>query len=464
MKRIFNTLILVSIMQNLTVAQQADTASYSFTLQQAIAYTYEHQANLLNARLDEMAAKHTVKDYTGIGLPQINSSIEFIDNVQLPTQFFPDFLSPSVYGILYDEGLISSIPDQNNQQFPVKFGTRYNTTAGISASQLIFDGTYIVGLKAAKTYRELTTRSTLVTQAEIAEKVSKAYYDVLINNERMELLNTNITRLKKLSDDTRAMYDNGFVEKIDADRVELAFNTMVTEKEKTERLIQLGYLLLKFQMGMDLSAKLTLTDKLNDMKLETTGLVNETFDFSRRPEFSVLQTNQKLQHLLVKKERFGYLPSLVAFGNLNTVASRNEFDVFDGSKPWFASGFIGAKLSMPIFDGLSRNARIQKNKIELAKVNNSMSQLKTGIQLEIASARVSLQNGLASLQTQKKNMELAGEISRVTRIKYEQGVGSNLEVVTAESALKEAQVGYLTALYDAMISKIDLDKATGNLK
>ena len=123
-----------------------------------------------------------------------------------------------------------------------------------------------------------------------------------------------------------------------------------------------------------------------------------------------------------------------------------------------------AKLSLTIFNGFSRNARIQKSKIELDKVNNSMEQLKTGISLQIASAKINLQNSLASLQTQRKNMELADEISRVTKIKYEQGVGSNLEVVTAESALKEAQVSYFGAMYDAMISKIDLDKASGNLK
>ncbi len=461
MKRIISLFILLPYFAG---AQVRDTADYRFTLKQAIAFAYEHQADMQNALLDEKAAHHTVNEFTGIGLPQLNGTIDFTDYIQLPTSFFPDFLSPAVYGILYDEGLVNSVPAANNALLPVKFGTRYNASAGLSASQLIFDGTYVVGLKAAKTYKELTYKSTFVTQAELAEKVSKAYYAVLVNNERLELLTANINRLKKLRDDTRAMYENGFVEKIDADRVELAYNTIVTEKEKTDRLIQLGYLLLKFQIGMQLSVNLSLTDKLADVKLEEAILTNEQFDYAKRPEYSVLQTNQKLQQLLVRKEKFGYLPSLVAFGSLNTAASRNKFDFFDGSQPWFANGLIGAKLSMPLFDGLSRNARVQKNKIELAKVNNTLEQLQTGISLQIASARTGLQNSLASLQTQKKNMELAAEISRITKIKYEQGVGSNLEVVSAESDLKEAQVNYYSALYDALISKVELDKATGSLK
>jgi len=463
MKKIFSTVILVFILFSRLWAQEKDTASYAFNFQQALSYAYTHQADIVNARLDEKASKHTVNEYKGIGLPQINGTVEFTDYIQLPTSFFPDFLSPSVYGILYNEGLVSSVPQPSNALVPVKFGTRYNATAGITASQLIFDGSYLVGLKAAKTYRELTFKATAVTQADIADKVSKAYYSVLINNERAELLTSNIYRLKKLHDGTKAMLENGFVEKIDADRVELAYNTMVTEKEKTDRLIQLGYLLLKFQMGMDQSAKLTLTEKLENVKLEEAALSNEIYDFNKRPEFAVLQTNQKLQKLLIKREKYSYMPTLAAFGNMNTTAARDEFDFFE-SKPWFASGLIGARLTVPIFDGLSRNARIQKNKIELEKVNNSLTHLEKGISLQIASARVNLQNSIASLESQKKNMELAGEISRVTKIKYEQGVGSNIEVITAETDLKEAQVGYYSALYDALISKIDLDKATGSLK
>lgn len=402
MKKIFILVLLFTGMITQGRTQARDTSTYQFSLQQAVTYAYTHQADMLNAKLSEKEAKHTVDEYTGIGLPQINSSIEFVDNIQLPTQFLPDFISPSVYGILFDEGLINSLPANESRLFPVKFGVRYNTTAGVSASQLIFDGTYIVGLKAAKTYKELTIKSSLVTKAEVTEKVSKAYYNVLVNNERIELLTANVVRLKKLRDDTKALYENGFVEKIDADRLELAYNSMVTEKEKTTRLIQLGYLLLKFQIGMDINNKIVLTDKLDYLKQAEPAIQNDTYDFTKRPEYVVLQTNQKLQKLLIKKERFGYLPSLVAFGNIGTSASRNEFDILDASKPWFASGFVGAKLSLPIFDGLSRNARLQKNKVALAKVNNSMQQLQTGISLQIESAKVNLQNSIASLQTQKK--------------------------------------------------------------
>jgi outer membrane protein len=464
MNRIFITMILLPAFFGQSEAQTRDTSAYAFTLQQAMSYAFTHQTAMLNGKLDEDAARYTVNEYRGIGLPQINGSVDFQDNIQLPTQFLPDFLSSSVYGILYNEGLVTTVPPGSDALVPITFGTRYNTTAGITASQLIFDGSYIVGLKAAKTYRELTVKNNTVTQADIADKVSKAYYSVLINNEVLNQINANVARLKKLSEDTRAMFENGFVEKIDASRVELSYNTAVTEKEKVERRIQLGYLLLKFQMGMDMAANLSITDKLEDVKLEEAVLTSENIDYTKRPEYDVLQTNQKLQQLLIRKNKSEYLPTLAAYGNISTSAPRNTFDFVNTSTPWFASGMVGAKLNVPIFQGTSRDARIKKSKVELAKINNSMTQLQLGISLEISTAKVTLQNAFASLQTQKRNMELADEISRVTKIKYEQGVGTNLEVVNAETDLKDAQVAYFTALYEAIISKVDLDKATGTLK
>jgi len=464
MKKFFSAIILSAVLINNGSAQNKDTSAYQFSLQQALAFAYTHQVDMLNGRLNEDAAKHTVNEYRGMGLPQINGMVDFTDYIQLPTQFLPDFLSPAVYNILRDEGLVTNVPAASGAVVPVKFGTRYNATIGLTATQLLFDGSYLVGLKAAKTYRELTIKSTNVTQAEVAQKVSQAYYGVLINFEVLGQIVSNVARLKKLSDDTKAMLDNGFVESIDYDRVNLSYNTAISEKEKVERRIELGYLLLKFQMGMDMSAKLTLTDKLADIKLEEAALINESFDYTRRPEFAVLQTNQKLQELLIKKEKAMYLPSLAAYGNISTAAARNKFDFTSPDEQWFSSQLIGAKLTMPIFQGSSRYARVQRSKVELAKIDNSMTQLQSGISMEIASAKVTLQNSLATLQTQKKNMDLAEEISRVTKIKYEQGIGSNLEVVNAESDLKDAQVAYYSALYEALISKVDLDKATGNLK
>src|SRR6185436_2593807 len=319
------------------------------------------------------------------------------------------------------------------------------------------------GLKASKTYAELARKNYQQTKIETALQVSKAYYNVLVNAERMDLLNANVERIKKLRDDTKAFFDNGFVEKIDFDRMDITYNNIVTEKTKTEKLLELGKLLLKYQMGMDMNANLTLTDDLKNIKFDESLPADQQTDYTKRIEYSVLQTTQRLQELDLKKNRVAYLPNLVLYGGLSTHAYRFDFDFFDSDKAWYPAAVVGATLSIPIFDGFQKNARIQQSKLNLKKIENNFKSLEQGISLEISTAKVNLQNSILSLETQRKNRELAEEVSRVSKIKYDQGVGSNLEVTTAETSLKEAETNYYSALFDALVAKVDYQKATGAL-
>ena len=204
-------------------AQQADNKQTAFTLQQAIDYAMQNQANVKNALLDRDIAQKRVNELIGVGLPQVNGSVQYNYLIDIPTQVVPanafDPTAPS------------------NKLNALRFGTPQSASAGVNASQLIFDGSFFIGVKAAKTYVELSRKSAEQTKIETAMAVSKAYYNVLVNQERMDLFNANVTRIKKLNDDTKAMYDNGFVEKIDNDRIQLTYNNMVVEKEKTERLL-----------------------------------------------------------------------------------------------------------------------------------------------------------------------------------------------------------------------------------
>jgi outer membrane protein len=429
-------------------AQAKDSAAFSFSLQQAIDYALQNQVNLKNAMIDESIAQKKVNEIMGAGLPQINSSFDFKNFVEIPTSFIPaePFGGPS------------------GTFFPVKFGTEYQSTAGLDASQLIFSGDYFLGLKASKVFVELSQRSTQRTKIETIAAVSKAYYTVLINNERMKLMEANITKLKKAMDDTKALFENGFVEKLDFDRLSVAYNNLLVEKEKVERLLSLGSYLLKYQMGMDINSSLTLTDKLEDVKFDVADKVSaQKFDYEKRVEYNLYDVQLKLAKLDLKRQRFSYLPNAFAYGSLSGSAQRKDLDVWDTNKPWYPTALIGAKFTMPIFTGMARNARNQQAKLSLMKAENNMEFIKQSIDLELASSVTTLQNASSSLEIQKKNMATAEDVFRVTKIKYEQGVGSNLEVITAETALKESQTNYFSALFDAIISKIDFDKANGNL-
>lgn len=439
------TLLFLFLMVSSVRGQQTDSIPYLLSLQEAIDYAQAHQTSVLNGRIDEEIAKNTVKQTIGIGLPEIKGTGNFQDFIKLPTSLLPG----EIFG-------------QPGTQIPVQFGVKYQSTFGLDLNQKIFDGSYLVGLQASKTYRELSTKSLRRTRIETAVAVSKAYYSVLVSKEQVQLLDANIARLKKSLNDTEALFKNGFVEKIDVDRLRVLDNNLETERQNVLRLLDLNTNLLKFQMGMPIESPLKLKDTIESLhSLEGNALVADSTFYKSRIEYSLLQTQKRVNELDLKRYKSLLLPTLSAFANSSQSYQSNSFPLlFDTS---FPTTVIGLRLEVPIIAGGQKLYQIRNAKLQVQKSQNDLVNLKNGINLEIAQAKTAYQNGLSSLDNQKRNMELATEVLRVSKIKYEQGVGSSLEVTTAETSLKEAQNNYITALYDLLINKINLDKATGKI-
>ncbi len=447
MKKIIFSAFLLFTTSFFTVAQQSGSTT-TLTLQQAIEYAYTHQSAYLSAVLDEQISAARVKEIVGIGLPQVSGSFDVKDFVEIPTSFIP----AEFFG------------GKSGEFIPVKFGTRYQAAAGISASQLVFDPTYLIGVKATKGLRELASKNTQRTKVETAVTVSKAYYNVLVSRERMQLLDANMIRVKKLKDDTQALFDNGFVEKIDLDRIVLAYNNLTSEHENVSRLLVLGEYLLKYQIGMDIYSGLNLADTLNDEVVQNLTVPAEKPDVTKRIEYSLMQTNKDLQGLNVKRYKAGYIPSLFAYGTVSANASRSKFDIFDTGQRWYPIGIIGGTLQWNLFDGFQREKKMKQASLELKKAELGLQNTANALAMEAESGRTNLMNAISSLNAQKKNLELANDVVRISKIKYDQGVGSNLEVINAETSMKESMTNYYNALYDALIAKVDLDKAMGNIK
>lgn len=446
-----NKILQTFLLTILITVTNAQTQSSAFTLQQAIEFSIKNSPSLLNAELDQKYADYKRKEITGLGLPQVNGSIDLKDYIDIPTSLLPG----QIFG-----GPAGSF-------IPVKFGTKYNTTAGFSASQLIFSSDYIIGLKSAKEFANLAKINTSRTKADLVAQVSKAYYGVVINKERIKLLQANIDRLQKILSDTKALNQQGFVELIDVERLEVQFNNLKTEKEKTDRLISLSEAMLKFQMGYKISDPIALSDSLNVDAKESTDLSSSSINVTKRADYQLLEQQQIINKLDVKRLKMGYLPTLVAYGSYNFNTQRNEFgygiDKNNSQKQWYKISLIGATLNLNIFDGLQRNYKIQQAKITFQKTENNLKNLELAGQLEATVASISYANAVSSLATQKRNMELSQHVYDVTQKKYSQGVGTNLEIVTAETSLKEAQTNYFNAIYDMIVSKIDYQKATGTL-
>lgn len=433
-------------------SQNASDSSSAFSISEAQEYAIKNNATFLNAEIDQKIALAKKREITGLGMPQISSSFDIKDFLEIPTSLLPGEIFGAPAGVY----------------IPVKFGVKYNATASGQVSQLVFNSDYIVGLQASKAYLELSEKATGRTKIETYATVAKAYYQVLINKERIKLLEKNITRIQKLHDDTKALNENGFVEKIDVDRIDVAYNNLLVELEKTKRLIGLTETLLKFQMGYDVSKPIILKDKLDMDNLpaidEKAAVDTSKIDFKNRIEYSLVESQLKLGELDLKRYRLSYLPTVVAYGSLSAQAQRNTFDIFDTKKGWYPTAVIGGTINLPIFDGLQKHYKIEQARLSLLKTKNSAKNLENAITLEVTSARTMYSNAISSLSTQKKNMELAERIYNVSKKKYDAGVGSNIEVITAETSLKESQTNYYNAMYDFLVAKIDLDKSLGNIK
>jgi outer membrane protein len=431
-------------------AEAQENNQAAFSLQQAIDYAMKNSPSYLNAALDEKNYEYRRKEIAGLGYPQINGSIDLKDYLEIPTSLIPgDFFGrPGTYQA-------------------VQFGTKYNATAGVSASQLIFNSDYIFALKASREFIGLSKINTARSKADLIAQVSKAYYGVLINRDRLKLLDANVARLKKVYEDTKAFQQQGFAEQIDAERLEVQYNNLLTEKEKVVRLMDLSHTLLKFQMGYKLSEAISVTDSLNVVADQFQQL-NASGDISRRPEYQLLKAQQTMLDLDLKRQQYGYLPSLVAYGSYQFNAQRNEFSFFnfgddDPLKKWFKIVVVGATLNVSIFDGLQRHNRIQQARIASMKNKNLLQNLQLAGEMESAVAATSYNNAYLSLNMQKKNMDLAQHVYDVAQKKFMAGVGNNLEIVTAEASLTEAQTNYFNAVYDMLVAKLDYEKATGAL-
>ncbi|MFD3293542.1 TolC family protein [Aquirufa sp. KTFRIE-69F] len=421
----------------------------TYSLKQAVDYAITHQVQVKNSQIDLQNASAKINEIKAMGLPQVNGSLALTNNIVLQRAFIPaKIFNPAAA----DGELIAA-----------KFGVDNSGYANVGLSQLVFDGSYLLGLKASTVYKDLAVKSVTQSKQQVAENVAKAYYGILVNEKRQGLLALNVARIDTLLKETRELNKQGFVEKIDVQRLDVQANNLRTELENVNRLQELSYSLLKFQMGFPMEEPIRLSESLEKVELATfnTNAAGD-FNYANRIEYSILQTQENLAELDLKSIKAGYLPRLVLNANYGYNAGANAFSDLM-TKQWFDNAAVTVALQIPIFDGFSKKYKAVQSENNLQKVRQSYSLLKSSIDLQRSQASITMKNALESMKEQKANLDLANEISRVTRVKYQQGVGSNLEVLNAESSIKESQANYFTALYNALVAKVELEKANGTL-
>lgn len=431
------------------VSLAQETESFRFTLQEAIDFALENNQSVKNAKLEEEIADKQVGEILADGLPQVNANANLLHNYKIQQT------------VIENE---NGFPDPNSPDgTPIPFGLGIPYTSGFdfALTQMVFDGSFFIGLEAAKTFTQLSKKDHIKTKIDIAEAVSKAYFGVLVNRERLILVERNYSRLDSLLQETQVMYDNGFAEKIDVNRVKVQFNNVKVEMDNYQQIVDLSESILKFQMGLKPNTPLALTTDIQSIDYFDFQLT-QNFSYENRIEYSQMSIQKELNDLDIKNVRVKYYPKIDLIANYGRNTGNTTLgDVFTGQ--WFGAGAIGLRATMPIFDGLRKRRQVQQRQLKGQQIDYSLNLLENNIDVEIEQALTTYNRQIEMMEAQRENMELSEEVYEVAKIKYNEGVGSNIEVIDADATFKQSQINYYNALYDALISKIDLQKAYGIL-
>lgn len=468
--KLYPTGLIKTIVAVITIHISFDAFSqtkYEMSVKEAADYAEKNNVQVKNALVNVDIQLQTNREITAMAYPQVTGNIGAAYNPYVPVQSFPNFIAAGTYGVLTQEGVKDGsgntiISPTDFGIIQAQFGTKYNAIGGIDLSQILFDGQVFIGLKARKTSIDWQKKNVEVAQQEIKANIYKIYYQLVVSKTQIDLLDANITRLEKLLSDTREIYKNGFAEKLDVDKVSVQIANLQTEKLKALNSIQNGYYGLKFLMGMPIRDTLILTDSLSDEQIKEGLLENSIYQYEDRKDFQYAELSKRLGEFNIRRYKLSKLPTARLNAGYSRIAQRENFNFYQGQ--YFPQSAIALNISVPIFTGFAANARIRRAELELQQTVNTIENLRLSIDNEVEQARTNFSSATATMDFQRKNMDLAVQVYEQTKKKYEMGLGSNIEINAAQTDLKTAQTNYINSLYDAIIARIDFLKATGKLQ
>ena len=438
-----NTILLLLLTVSVSTLLSAQN---TFSLQEAMDYA---SANSVETRLSAIAqedARQRIKETTSIGLPKIDGSLNYTHNYKIPVIIIPDFMNPT-------------------QTQQLEFGLPQNATASVGLQTLLLDGQFFYGLRAARTYKSLVNAQSMATDRGVRYQVAKAYLGAWVIEENLEIVQKNIVNLEGTLSETKAIYENGFAEQLDVDRLELSLRSLRTEYENLSRMTQVALNNLKFLMNYPIADAIKLEENLDRLLLESKS---EEIDFdvspdvTERAEYIVFDNSLAINEINVKRLKAGYWPNLTGFLNYQANLSRNK--LFNSEEVGFiGAGAVGLQLNVPIFDGFLKKAQIQRAKLDLEEIRTQRDQFTQAAYTEAYNARIQLYNARQNLISNEESLDLANRIYDITQIKYTEGVGSSVETTQAERELYAIQAQLLESQFNLINAKIDLDNAIGNL-
>ncbi len=430
-------------------AQEQQDQPLEVSLDQAVEYALENNYEVINAKADARIADKQVWEITASGLPQVSATAGYQYFLDIPTNLVPAEFFDGEPGEFQE----------------IQFGTEQNLTLTGTVNQLVFDGSYIVGLQAARVFRELSERNYQRSETEVKSMVTQTYYLALVSSENLDIISENLENMENTLDETEKLFEAGFTDAINVDQLKLTVANMKNTISNLERQKKITLDMLKFQMGMDVQQDLLLSDNLQSLfenvSLEILSVQN--FDPSNHIDFRIMESQERMQLMAYRREISFYLPSINASYTRQESAQRNEFNFFQSGESWFPTSIIGLNINIPIFSSGLRASKVQQAKIELEKATNNKEQVFQSLLLQKQEAQAEINSAMENFNSEKENLELAEKIMSRTQIMFREGMATSLELTQASDQMLTTQANYVNAMFELLEAKTKLEKALDRL-
>lgn len=449
LKTLFFLLLLGSTCASAQTSE-SNKKSYSFTLEQAIRYGLQHNIEAENAQKDIAISLQQKWEIIAQGLPQLSGQIDYQKYIEQPVNLLPAEIAGGEPGTFV----------------PVTFGTEQNVNATATWNQIIFDGSYIVGIQSAKTLLQITENAKTKTDLEVKKGIINAYGNVLLAEENVAILKKNVKSVQKTYNDTKATFENGLAEEEDVEQLEITLLTLKNNLNRSKRMQKIAYDMLNITLGLPIETNLVLTEELEALTMQyfDLSLLEKNIAVEENIDYRIAKNSAESAQIEVKLEKAKALPSLTGFLNYGYQGYSDDFSFLKDDQEYFGQSVLGVSLNIPIFSSGMRASRTQQKKIALEQAILELENTRNEVKQQINSAKTEYEYSLENYQVQKKNLALAERIENKNKIKFEEGVASSFELNEAQRQLYTAQQDYLQSMLNVITSKVELENLLDTTK
>ena len=433
-------ILAIFLFSGLSYAQEN---TYSFSLQEAIDFALENNRQAKNAIRDIEIAEKEKWETTATGLPQINGNIDYQNWIKQQVSLIPGEIAGGEPGTFV----------------PVIFGTQQTMNLGATVNQLLFDGSYLVGLQAAKVYLIISENSKTRTDLDVRNAVINSYGNVLLADESLKIVNNNIAVLEKNLEETTKIYENGLEEEESVEQLQITLTSLKSYQSNNVRLKDLAYKMFNITLGLDIDSNTSLTDNLEVLTIRNISLdlLNTDDNVENTIDYRIASNFMETRELLLKLEKNAFLPSMNAFLSAGYSGFGDDFTFTTNNQQWFGQAYFGVNMSIPILSSGLRNASVQRAKIEVDKAEEELTEVEQQLKFQIANAKSAYQFAIDDYGNKKENLNLAERIEAKNETKFFEGIATSFDLRQAQTQLYSAQQDYLQSMFNVIAKKAELE-------